>query len=171
MTTFVAFLHAVNVGGTGKLLMSDLRQMAEDLGFTDVKTYIASGNLVFVSDQSAKAAIAALEAKLFDYAGKHVAVVVRTHSELKKVLDACPFAEQDPKKTVAIFLDKKPPLDTTGAPELVSGQVDEEIQLGAKEIYVYYASGIGRSKLKFAAEIGGTARNINTIRKMVELSA
>ncbi|MGD0959984.1 MAG: hypothetical protein ABSB19_09260, partial [Methylomonas sp.] len=52
----------------------------------------------------------------------------------------------------------------------VKGRSDEEISLGRREIYVYYASGIGRSKLKIPAAMSGTARNINTVAKLVEMT-
>ena len=168
MTVFVAFLRAVNVGGTGRLPMSDLREMCNELGLADVQTYIASGNLTFDSNESKASIKTALEGKLRDYMGKDVGVIVRTASELRAILDKNPFPDRDPKFTVAIFLDRKPPKD---ALDMVTGQDDEEMQLGAREIYVYFESGMGRSKLKIPAAKDGTARNMNTIKKMVALSS
>ena len=79
MTAFIALLRAVNVGGTGKLSMSDLKAMCEAAGFAKVATYIASGNVVFESGWSRPAQVkSALEARLEAYAGKRVGVVVRT---------------------------------------------------------------------------------------------
>ena len=168
MTVFVAFLRAVNVGGTGRLPMSDLREMCNELGLADVQTYIASGNLTFDSNESKAAIKTALEGKLRDYMGKDVGVSIRTASELRSILDKNPFPDLDPKFTVAIFLDRKPPVD---ALDLATGRNDEDMRLGAREIYVYFGSGMGRSKLKIPAAKDGTARNMNTIKKMVELSS
>ena len=70
MTAFVALLRAVNVGGTSKLQMSDLKAMCEALGFSGVRTYIASGNVVFTSRKSEAAVKKALEAQIEAYAGK-----------------------------------------------------------------------------------------------------
>ena len=168
MTVFVAFLRAVNVGGTGRLPMSDLRDMCNELGLADVQTYIASGNLTFSSDESKVSIKTALEDRLRDYAGKDVGVMLRTASELRVTLDKNPFADRNPKYTVAIFLDRKPPED---ALDKVTGRNDEDMQLGAREIYVYFGSGMGRSKLRIPAAKEGTARNMNTIRKMVALSS
>ncbi len=165
---YIAFLRAVNVGGTGKLPMATLIAMCESIGLTDVKTYIASGNVVFASNESKKNIKAELEAELNEYANKEVGVIIRTASELKCVLENNPFPDKKPNHTVALFLDKKPPVDTL---EQVKGQDDEELALGLREIYVHYGSGMARSKLKFPAQKMGTARNINTIRKMVELSS
>jgi len=168
MTVFVAFLRAVNVGGTGRLPMSDLREMCNEFGLVDVQTYIASGNLAFSSKESKASIKTALEGKLRDYMGKDVGVNIRTASELRAILDRNPFADRDPKFTVAIFLDRKPPNDTL---DLATGRNDEDIRLGAREIYVYFGSGMARSKLKIPAAKDGTARNMNTLKKMVELSS
>ncbi len=148
--------------------MSDLREMCNELGLADVQTYIASGNLTFDSNESKASIKTALEGILRDYMGKDVGVIVRTSSELRAILDKNPFPDRDPKFTVAIFLDRKPPKD---ALDMVTGQDDEDMRLGAREIYVYYGSGMGRSKLKIPAAKDGTARNMNTIKKMVALSS
>ena len=70
MISFIALLRAVNVGGTGKLPMSELKAMCEELGFTAVRTYIASGNVVFATRKSEAAVKTALEKRLEAYAGK-----------------------------------------------------------------------------------------------------
>jgi uncharacterized protein (DUF1697 family) len=168
MTTYIALLRAVNVGGTGKLPMAELRAMCESLGFTKVRTYIASGNVVFVSKLSEKSVKAKLEGALEAYAGKPVGVQVRTGAELAAVLDANPFKSAAPNRTVAIFLDGAPPADTLSK---VSGQQTEEIALGTREIYVHYANGIANSKLKIQAAANGTARNMNTVATLAEWAA
>ena len=168
MPAFIALLRAVNVGGTGKLPMTELKRMCEDAGFTSVRTYIASGNVVFNSAKSAAKVKAALEEALFQYAGKPVAVMVRTAPELAAVLAANPFPQAAPNRTVAIFLDAAPPPDTL---DKLSGRKDEEIVLGTREIYVHYGEGMAQSKLKIRAAGEGTARNINTIAKLVEMAA
>jgi uncharacterized protein (DUF1697 family) len=109
MTAFVALLRAVNVGGTGKLPMSELKPMCEALGFEGVRTYIASGNVVFTRRKSESAVKKALEARLEAYAGKAVGVMVRTAAEMQAVLKANPFPKAPGNRTVAIFLDAKPP--------------------------------------------------------------
>ncbi|WP_122156033.1 DUF1697 domain-containing protein [Paraburkholderia sp.] len=168
MTTYIALLRAVNVGGTGKLPMAELRAMCESLGFTNVRTYIASGNVVFASKLSEKSVKAKLEGCLEAYAGKPVGVLVRTGAEVAAALDANPFKSAEPNRTVAIFLDGAPPTDTLSK---VSGQQTEEIALGTREIYVHYADGIANSKLKIQAAGNGTARNMNTVAKLAEWAA
>jgi uncharacterized protein (DUF1697 family) len=164
MTAYVALLRAVNVGGTGKLEMSELKALCEKLGLAKVKTYI----VVFESGKSEAAIKAALGAALEARAGKPVGVLVRTGAELRKVLAANPFTETPPNWTVAIFLDKRPP---AGALQVITGNAGEEVRLGKREIYVYYGSGMARSKLKIPAAAAGTARNMNTVAKLAEMAA
>lgn len=159
-TTYIALLRAVNVGGTGKLPMAELRALCEGLGFSGARTYIASGNVVFRSELKEAAVKAALEEALAAYAGKPVGVLVRTGAEMAAVLAANPFAQAAPNRTVAIFLDAAPPAD---AARKASGLKDEQIALGTREIYVLYGSGMAASKLKIPAAQAGTARNMNTV--------
>ena len=151
MPVFIALLRAVNVGGTGKLPMRDLKILCEKLGFADVRTYIASGNVIFESGKSEAQVKAALEARLKAYAGKPVGVAVRTARQLKTILAANPFPKAPPNRTVAIFLDARPPRKALGE---VTGLKDEEVQLGTREIYVHFPAGIGASRLKIRYTVG-----------------
>src|SRR5262245_39935182 len=168
MVTYVALLRAVNVGGTGKLPMADLKAMCADARFLRVETYIASGNVVFESKASPAKVRADLEARLLAYVGRPVDVIVRTAAQMAAVLRANPFPKAAPNRTVAIFLDKPPPSD---ALDHAVGVKDEEMRLGTREIFVHYGSGIGKSKLKIPAAQMGTARNMGTIAKLVEMTA
>ena len=111
MTTYIALLRAVNVGGAGKLPTAELKAMCIDVGFTQVETYIASGNVVFVSRTSEAKVKSELEKRLHHYCGKAVGVVVRTASEMQAVLKAYPFQSTAPNHTYTIFLDEPPPED------------------------------------------------------------
>jgi len=168
MTAFVVLLRAVNVGGTGKLPMAEFVRMCEAAGFTSVRTYIASGNAVFSSRETEARVKARLEDALQSYAGKPVGVLVRTAAEMNAVLAGNPFPKAAAKWTVAILLDEPPPRDTL---ETLSGQKNEAVQLGRREIYVHYPDGMGISKLKIPAAKAGTARNMNTIAKLAEMAA
>jgi uncharacterized protein (DUF1697 family) len=167
MAVYVALLRAVNVGGTGKLPMAELKSLCIDAGFSDVKTYIASGNVVFRAAMSAAQVKAALEGRLRSHTGKHVGVVVRTGKELAGVLKANPFKKAHPSRTVVIFLDEPP---EASALSHAVGRKGEEMQLGTREIFVHYVDGIGRSHLKIPAARQGTARNMNTLAKLVEIA-
>jgi uncharacterized protein (DUF1697 family) len=168
MGSFVALLRAVNVGGTGKLPMSDLKAMCEELGFGAIRTYIASGNVVFTSLKSEAAIKTALERRLEAYADKPVGVLVRSASEMAQVLADNPFPKAAPNRTMAVFLDRAPPPDTlTG----VRGQRDEQIRLGRREIYIHYGEGMAKSKLVIAVARTGTARNMNTVATLARMAA
>jgi uncharacterized protein (DUF1697 family) len=168
MPVFIALLRAINVGGTGKLPMGDLRSLCEKAGFRNVRSYIASGNVVAERDGLEAEAKAALEAELGAYAGKPVGVIVRTGAEMSRVVANNPFPDRAASQTVAIFLDLAPPLDIL---KDVKGQANEELRLGAREIYVHYPDGIGRSKLRISAAGDGTARNMNTVAKLATMAA
>ena len=166
MTAFVALLRAVNVGGR-KLLMSDLKAIADEAGLENARTFIASGNLLFASKKGETAVARLLEDRLKAHMKAEVPVLVRTADEMAAVVKDNPFSEASGSKVAAIFLEEAPPKD---APEKVSGIADEELALGAREIYVHYPSGMGRSKLRLPAAAGGTARNMNTVAKLAALA-
>lgn len=168
MATYIALLRAVNVGGTGKLPMADLRAMCEAVGFRNVRTYIASGNVVFDTPGTAAKAKSALEAALERYAGKPVGVAIRTAAEMAQVLADNPFPEAAPNRALAIFLDAAPPADTLAS---VRHRSDENIALGKREIYVHYGDGMAASKLVIPAAKAGTARNLNTVAKLAQMAA
>src|SRR5579872_519576 len=168
MAAWIALLRAVNVGGTGKLAMSELKAMCEELGFAAVKTYIASGNVVFTSRKSEAAIKSALEKRLEAYAGKPGGVLIRTVEEMAQVAANNPFPKLAPNRTVAIFLDRAPAAD---ALKDARGQKDEKMKLGRREIYVHYGEGMGSSKLAIPAARTGTARNMNTVATLAKMAA
>lgn len=168
MTRYIALLRAVNVGGTGKLPMPTLVKMCEAAGFEEVRTYIASGNVVFKSRLKEPKVKALLERELAAFAGKPVGALIRTADEMAAVLAANPFPNAPTNRTVAIFLDAKPP---ARALEEVRGKRSERLALGTREIYVFYGDGMGDSKLVIPAARAGTARNMNTIAKLAAMAA
>lgn len=168
MTTYIALLRAVNVGGTGKLPMTELKAMCCDAGFTRVQTYIASGNVLFESGASPSSIRAELEGRLLAYAKKPVGVIIRTAAEMAEVLRDNPFPEAAPNRTVVIFLDEPPPRDSL---DHAGGVKDEAMRLGTREIYVHYGSGMATSRLRIPAASSGTSRNMNTVVKLAGLAA
>lgn len=150
------------------LPMTELKAMCSRAGFTDVATYIASGNVIFSARGDERAVKAALESEIEAFAGKRIEVLVRTGEEMAAVLAANPYQAMKPSRVVAIFLDEAPPPD---ALDYVTGRKDEEVSLGKREIFVHYGEGIGSSRLKIRAAVGGTACNINTVAKLAALAA
>lgn len=167
MPAHIALLRAVNVGGTGKLPMAELRAMAVRIGLGDPRTYIASGNLVFDSDRSEAEIRSALEAELDAYAGKPVGVLLRTPEAMEAVLAENPFAGAPGNRCVAIFLDGPPPDDLMDSLKHLAA---EQVAPGRREIYVHYGEGMAGSKLVIPAARTGTARNLNTIAKLIAMA-
>jgi len=168
MAGVVVLLRAVNVGGTGKLSMAELKAMCIAQGYSKVQTYIASGNVVFETRASPKRIKDALEARLKTYAGKSVGVIVRTADEMISVLKHNPFPKAAPNRTTVIFLDRPPKSDDL---ENLRHVKNEELRLGVREIYVHYGDGMRDSKLVIPAANFGTARNMNTVAKLAALAA
>ena len=160
--SYVALLREVNVGGTGKLPMGDLKEVRRT-GFASVRTYIASGNVVFMTDRSEGEVKRALEERLHVYTGKPVRVILRTALEIADVLRANEFPNEPGNRTVALFLDDSPPADIFAT---VKNRRHERLALGKRAIYVASDT----SKLAIPAAATGTARNMNTVAKLAELS-
>jgi uncharacterized protein (DUF1697 family) len=167
MTALVALLRSVNVGGTTKMAMSDLRRLCEAAGFEDVRTYIQSGNVVFSSSLPKAKAKAALERALAAKFGKAIGVHVRSPAELETILKRNPFADAAPSRVLVFFLDGPAPQDTLST-LTIPGR--EQVHVSGREIYVHYPDGIGRSKLKLPAAKTATSRNVNTVRKLIGLA-
>lgn len=166
MTAYVALLRAVNVGGR-KLIMSELKGIADGLRLGSPKTFIASGNLLFTSDEREHTLRDMLRLRIGEHMGVEVPVMIRTAAELARVIAANPFAELPGNEVYSIFLDEPPPPD---AIERAKNVTNEQLALGRREIYVAYPVGMGQSKLRIPAAAKGTARNMNTVAKLAELA-
>ena len=168
MTGYVALLRAVNVGGTAKLPMAELKQIANELGFTDARTFIASGNLIISSSKGEAEVRDALESRLRLHMGKHVPVMIRTADEMAAVVDANPFKDAPGRRVLASFLAEPPQADALSD---LRGHDGERLALGRREIYVDYCGRLlGRSRLRIPAAEAGTARNMNTVAKLAEMA-
>ena len=168
MTAYVALLRGVNLVGRSTLRMADLTAIAEELGLANVRTYIASGNLLFVSDKPEEELRRMLEERLRAHMTRDVRVVLRTAAEMEAVVGRNPFGEAPSKDVQVYFLNQAPPADLL---ETVRNQDDERVATGTREVYVAYGErGIGRSRLRIPAAEAGTARNMNTVAKLAELA-
>ena len=168
MPTYIALLRAVNVGGTGKLPMAELKAMCEASGFERVQTYIASGNVVFVAAGTEQQVQAALGQRLNAYAGKPVGVLVRSAKEIAGVVARNPFAQAAGNRVVALFLDGSLPADPLDG---VTGRRDEQLALGTREIFIHYGAGMADSRLRIPGSAQGTARNLNTVARLAAMAA
>jgi uncharacterized protein (DUF1697 family) len=166
MTAYVALLRAINVGGR-KLVMKDLAAIGTRLGFGACRTFIASGNLLFTSDEKEGRVKKKLEDALREHMGAEVPIMVRTADEMGAVAVANPFSDKPGNRVVATFLDDPPPTDALAH---AAGVREERMELGEREIYIFYGNGMADTKLRIPAAAKGTARNMNTVAKLAELA-
>ena len=173
MTTYVALLRGINVGTAKRVPMPELRKLASELGYRDVRTHINSGNLILTSDEPAEAVRRRLEEGIEQTFGLHADVVVRTAGELAAVLAANPFPDGDPSRVTVAFL-AGPPADAAEAGVAALATEDEPFLFAGQEVYVHYGHGQADSVLaaKFAGLLGvsATVRNLRTVTKLVDLS-
>ncbi|MFF9132025.1 MULTISPECIES: DUF1697 domain-containing protein [unclassified Streptomyces] len=179
MTTYAALLRGINVGGSKKLPMADLRTLMTGLGLDDVRTYLQSGQAVFSSEHGDEESLAAdLTAAIEQRFGFPVGVIVRDHAYLKAIAEACPFpaADLEPKQLHVTYFSAQ------AGPERYA-EIDpaayapEEFRLGDRALYLYAPDGLGRSKLAEALSrprvtkgLIATTRNWNTVVKLVEMT-
>ncbi|MEO7635193.1 MAG: DUF1697 domain-containing protein [Sphingomicrobium sp.] len=168
MTAYAAMLRAVNLGGGTTLPMAQLKAIGEACGFSNVATFIASGNLLFDCDLDAGQVTVSVESGVAHYFGRHVPVYVRTGAEMAAVAAANPFADRPPNRVVAHFMAEPP---SPAMIDAATGLKDERLALGAREIYIAYGDDMGHSKLRLPAFRDGTARNMNSVAKMSALLA
>src|SRR5262245_40764807 len=167
MPVYVALLRAVNVGGTGMLPMSDLRELCALAGFEKVTTYIQSGNVVFSSRLGEARVKKLLEEALAKKVGKPVGVHLRSSDELASILARNPFTGVAGNRILVLFLESAPPADSLDDLQVPG---EEQVRLSGREVFVHYPDGMGRSKLKIPFTKTATGRNLNTVEKLLELS-
>lgn len=177
MTTWIALLRGINVGGRNKLAMTDLRASAESLGFTEVTTYIQSGNVLFDADGSEAAIAAGLAGAIADRHGLVVPVIVRPAADVEAALAGHPDAGGDiePKLLHIAFLDRAPDLSGPSGGVEPDGFRPDRWTLTGRDLYLTYPDGSARSKMtidRFEQDWGVTAtgRNLNTVAKLAALA-
>ena len=169
-----ALLRGINIGPNKRISMSDLRSIVEGLGYTDVETYLQSGNVVFTPGKKGDHAERLSEA-IEKETGHKVAVLVRTAKELAGVMAANPYPVTDPTKVVVAFLGEQVELGQLGLGDLAP-YLPDELTLHGRELYVSVPNGQGRSKLMEALvrrrmPTTITVRNWRTVEALAEMTA
>ena len=178
-TTYAALLRGINVGGSKKVPMAELRTLLQGLGYGDVGTYLQSGNAVFSTGHGDEESLAAeLTAAIEKHFGFTVGVLVRDHAYLKSVREACPFpaAELEAKQLHVTYFSG--PVDAERFASVdPAAFLPEEFRLGDRALYLYAPDGLGRSKLaetlskpRLQKGVIATSRNWNTVVKLEELT-
>lgn len=174
MTTYVALLRGINVGGNRRIKMDLLRELVADAGFDDVRTYIQSGNVVCTGDDEPVADVARrIGHHITTGTGFDVPVVVLTAEHLVAVADAQPYPTDDGKLVHLAFLEDQPDADAVGELDLATF-APATLTLGDRVVYLYLPHGLGRSELAAAVTdrlLGSrsTWRNWNTVTALLDL--
>jgi uncharacterized protein (DUF1697 family) len=168
----IVLLRAVNVGGR-KLIMADLRAAAEHHGFANVSTYIQSGNLLLTSDLEEAVVESEIEALIEREFGLAATAIARTADRFARLAATNPFPEALPNR-LHLCLTKQPPRPGCAAAIQARGQHGERAQIAGEAVWIDFPEGAGSSKLTpaFLDKAAGsplTARNWNTVQKLIEL--
>jgi uncharacterized protein (DUF1697 family) len=170
----IALLRGVNLAARNRVSMPDLRAALGEAGYEDVVTLVQSGNIVLTSSKKPETVAREIKRVVADM-GVDCAVVVRTRDELASVIERNPIPEgvSKPKMLQVTFFAREP--DAEVVEELLSQDYgDERVEVLGREAYAWHPNGIHKSKL--ARELGkglradGTARNWNTVTKLLELA-
>lgn len=175
MTTYVALLRGINVGGHTKVEMPKLKACFEKLGFENVKTYINSGNIIFTDTRSESGVIRLIEKTLKETFGFDLKVVVRSLAQIKSVVNKIPsdWVNDQSMKTDVIFL--RPEIDNKSILKQVSINPDIEKVRYMPGALVWnidrknVTRGSGVKLIKSDVYANMTVRNVNTVRKLLEL--
>lgn len=175
MGRMVALLRAVNVGGR-KLPMTELRKLCEGLGWSDVATYIQSGNVVFAADGKPEALERQLEAAIAKRFGFASPVIARSRAEWVKYPSGNPFprAAKDEPNRLMLLLSKSPPSKGAEAIIQARAQAGEQVKRAGDAIWIHFPNGSGTSKITpslIDKAIGSpaTSRNYRTVVKLQEM--
>jgi len=168
--THVYLLRAVNVGGTAKLPMAELRALATELGATDVSTYIASGNLLCAPPGDPRAFADTLRTAVHDQFGIDRDVVHRPADQVRDALREHPFTVVNPGYSYVTFLTAEPTADAVQAAQALP-RGDDEWSVVGEQLHVRYLSGASKPGVNAEAllrtlGVAGTARNLRTVAEL-----
>ncbi len=174
-TIKIALLRGINVGGHKKFSKADQLDMAKQLGFQDIQIYLHTGNWIFSSEKKRndlEAEISAAILKKYDW---EVPVIVKTVSEIRNMLELCPFPKETLEKSYFILLQSVPSPANVAMLKEVS-YPNELVHYTQECIYFYPAIGAGRAKMSTnffekILKVTATARNFNTITKLIALAS
>lgn len=179
MQTYISILRGINVGAQRKVLMADLKALYESLGLANVRTYIQSGNVIFVTDMTASSNDLArtLEKAIAKQYLFDVPVIVRNSAEMRHILEANPFVRREgilTEKLHVTFLAEAPLAKELEKVRALNYSPDEFVISGT-EVFLHCPGGYGETKLsnnffENKLKVSATTRNWNTVNKLVELA-
>ena len=173
MPTYISLLRGINVSGQKKILMADLKALYKGLGFSNVQTYIQSGNVVFEFQKTAASKLQEMVfEKIKSHYGFEVPNLILTPAEVQEALNNNPY--QNVEKPYFTFLSELP--EEMNIETLISISFDNEFfELKGKVIYAHYPNGAGSAKMnnnliERKLKVSATSRNLNTTKKLLEMS-
>lgn len=172
MKKYIAFLRAINVGGTTIIKMSDLKVMFESFGLENVQTYIQTGNVIFESPENNTTKLEEqIQHQLEKAFGKRIQLFVRTIRQVREIAETCPFEAQDGQTVHVVILQKKPNRKSVDALHALRSEADDFV-VKNKEAYNLRrdrdASVFSNQFIEKILGVSGTSRNFTTIQKMAE---
>ncbi|MFQ3544828.1 DUF1697 domain-containing protein [Halobacillus rhizosphaerae] len=181
MTTYLAFLRGINVGGRNKIKMAELRHSLEEAGLQEVVTYIQSGNIIFRSDVNEDNLVKLIVAKLQTDFNLAVPVVIRTEEEIKGVRKRCPFTNEDitqaqltsAGESLYVGLLGEEPAQTKTDWLLSYQTEDDRCYIDGRNVYLLFSKSIRNSKLAnhlLKMNVPATIRNWKTISKLAQMA-
>ncbi len=174
MKTYIALFRGINVGGNNILPMKELVALLQDIGLQNVKTYIQSGNAVFQSKTGdVKSLAQKIGAAIKKNHGFEPTIWLLEANTLAQAIKSNPYPEAEANTLHLSFLSSIPPNPDLKALEKIK-TASERFQLANDVLYLHAPDGIGRSKLAASLErllgIPATSRNLNTVRKVMEMA-
>lgn len=174
MTTYIAFLRGINVGGQKIIKMEKLKEIFESLQFQNVKTYIQSGNVMFESTEDSPDILCKIEAELESVLGYKVTSIIRTADELEKVIKQNPFSTSEGfEKQYVTFLHGEPAAEAVDRLMSYKNDVDDFCIIN-REVFLLCGKGYGKTKfsnhfLESKLDVLATTRNWKTINKVLNM--
>lgn len=181
MITYIALLRGINVGGKNMIKMAELKNAFESIGFSNVKTYIQSGNVLFKSEESEEILTKKIEDLIEKNFGFSVSVILRTAAEIENIIINCPFSEEqivaaeEISKVESLYVAMLSYAPYQENVELLKKYKSEndEYMVKERDVYLLFKNSIRNSKLASnlkKLDVPTTVRNWKTISKLYELT-
>lgn len=169
---YISFLRAINVGGKNKIQMNELTKVYESLGFTQVKTYLNTGNILFESSLSSEDSVNLINKAIQETFDLDIEIIIRSKEALSKMIGEYPYGAEGKNRYVTLFKSDHKMLDEVKV--RTAKKIEDEIKYTDKEVYLFIPGGYGKSKLtnhffEKISETYATTRNMNTITKLYKM--
>lgn len=181
MIIYVTLLRGINVGGKNRTKMADLKRAFEEIGLTKVQTFIQSGNVLFESNESEELLRRLIENKLEGKFGFPIPVILRTSMELERIIESCPFSENEvleaeaASKAESLYVGLLLQHPSQEGIERLDAYktINDKFSIIGRDVYLLFHDSIRNSKLAnnlYKLNVLLTTRNWKTINKLTQLA-